>query len=401
MAEFEYRALNKSGELSVGTLQAGSKDEAAAKLTKMNFTPLSISKKKSNLKINLALKSKVKAQSILIFTKQLQSLIKAGVPLLESLYSLETQTSDENFKKVLKSVCAEIEMGASFSNALKNHPEVFPVLYTNSIQIGEISGNLDSILKEISLFMTDDIEMKKNIKKAIRYPIMVMIALLLAFVVFITFVIPKFVPIFEKGGQDLPAPTLIILGISNAVTTYWLPLIGLIGLIIFGFVFYYNTPKGKFNVHFYLLKAPIYGELLSKISLQRFSRTLSLLNKSGIPLVEAMDTSKNVETNYVYKEEIENIKTQIEKGISIAGALKKSKYFPPLMVHMIAVGEKSGTLDEMLFDVADFNNSEIEQMIQNLTALIEPIVTVFLGIMVLFLALSIFLPMWNMLSFLK
>jgi len=401
MGQFSYRALNKTGELVVGNFEAASKEEAASKLSKLNYTPLSLQKKGGMFQFDFALKAQVKPNTILIFTKQLQSLIKAGVPLLEALHSLQEQTSDEKLQKVLKSVTAEIEMGSSFSNALKKHPHVFSVLYTNSIQIGEVSGNLDEVLNEISLFMADDIKMKQNIKKATRYPMMVMIALVLAFVVFITFVIPKFIPIFEKGGQELPTPTLIILGISNVVTGYWLPLIGLIGLAIFGFVAFYNTPKGKFLTHYYMLEAPVYGQLLRKISIQRFSRTMALLNKSGIPLVQAMEIGGNVETNEVYKEEISKIQQQIEKGVSVAGSMKKSKYFPVLMVHMIAVGEKSGTLDEMLYDVAEFNNSEIDQMVQNLTSLIEPIITVFLGIMVLILALSIFLPMWNMLSFLK
>ena len=401
MGQFSYRALNKTGELVVGNLEAGSKKEAASRLSKLNYTPLSLRKKGGMFQPNFSFKLKVKPNNILIFTKQLHSLIKAGVPLLEALHSLHEQTSDENLQKVLKSVTAEIEMGSSFSNALKKHPNVFSVLYTNSIQIGEVSGNLDSVLYEISLFMADDIKMKQNIKKATRYPMMVMIALLLAFVVFITFVIPKFIPIFEKGGQELPMPTLIILGISDVVTGYWLPIIGLIGLTIFGYASFYNTPKGKLFTHYYMLEAPIYGQLLRKISIQRFSRTMALLNKSGIPLVQAIEIGGNVETNEVYKEEISKIQQQIEKGVSIAGAMKKSKYFPALMVHMIAVGEKSGTLDDMLYEVSEFNNSEIDEMVDNLTALIEPIVTVFLGIMVLILALSIFLPMLNMLSFMK
>ena len=401
MAQFSYRALNKAGELVVGNLEAGSKEEAASKLSKLNYTPLTMEKKGGMFQLNFALKAAVKPSVILIFNKQLQSLIKAGVPLLEALHSLKEQTNDESLQKVLKSVTAEIEMGSSFSNALKKHPNVFSTLYTNSISIGEVSGNLDAVLEEITLFMADDIEMNKNIKKATRYPTMVIIALILAFVVFITFVIPKFIPIFEKSGQDLPTPTLIILGISEVVTGYWLPLIGAIGLGILGFIAFFNTPKGKFLTHYYLLELPIYGQLLRKISIQRFSRTLALLNKSGIPLVQAMEIGEKVETNVVYKEEISKIQQHIEKGVSVAGAMKKSKYFPVLMVHMIAVGEKSGTLDAMLYDVAEFNNSEINQMVDNLTALIEPIVTVFLGIMVLILALSIFLPMWNMLSFMK
>ena len=401
MAQFSYRALNKTGELAVGILEAGSKEEAASKLSKLNYTPLTLQKKDGMFKFNFSVKAKVKPNVILILTKQMHSLIKAGVPLLEALHSLKEQTSDENLQKVLKSVTAEIEMGNSFSSALKKHPNVFSTLYTNSIQIGEVSGNLDAVLHEISLFMADDIVMKQKIKKATRYPMMVMIALALAFVVFITFVIPKFIPIFEKGGQELPTPTLIILGISNVVTGYWLPLIGVIGLAIFGFVTFYNTPKGKFLTHRYSLEAPVYGNLLRKISIQRFSRTMALLNKSGIPLVQAMGIAENVETNEVYKEEISKIQQQIEKGVSVAGSMKKSKYFPVLMVHMIAVGEKSGTLDNMLNDIAEFNKSEIDEMVDNLTALIEPIITVFLGIMVLILALSIFLPMWNMLSFMK
>lgn len=401
MSNFSYRALNKSGELVTGNLEVGSKEDAAAELAKLKYTPLSINKKKSSLNFDFYLKATVKPNTLLIFTKQLYSLIKAGVPLLDSIVSLQEQTEDENLQKVLKEIAADIEAGNTFSKALKNHPRVFSVLYTNSVQVGEITGNLDSVLKEICMFLADDIKMKQNIKKAIRYPIMVFIALILAFVVFITFVIPKFVPIFEKSGQDLPAPTLIILGISNLVTSFWIPILGLIGLIIFGFIAFYNTPRGKYLTHYYLLKIPIYGELLKKISLQRFSRTLALLNKSGIPLVQSMETGRNVETNSVYKEEIGNILNDIEKGISISGSMRKSKYFPPLMIHMISVGEKSGTLDDMLFDVSDFNNTEIEHMIQNLTSLIEPIVTVVLGVMVLFLALSIFLPMWNMLSFLK
>lgn len=401
MGQFSYRALNKSGELVTGNLEAANKDEAASKLSKLNYTPLSLQKKGGMFQLDFSLKPKVKPNSILMFTKQLQSLIKAGVPLLEALTSLKDQTSDENLQKVLKSVTAEIEMGSSFSNALKKHKHIFSSLYTNSIQIGEVSGNLDAVLEEITLFMADDIKMKQNIKKATRYPMMVMIALVLAFVVFITFVIPKFVPIFEKSGQELPTPTLLILGISEVVTGYWLPLIGVIGLAIFGFAAFYNTPKGKFLTHYYMLEAPIYGQLLRKISIQRFSRTIALLNKSGIPLVQSIEISGNAETNTVYIDEISKIQQQIEKGVSIAGAMKKSKYFPILMVHMIAVGEKSGTLDEMLYNVAEFNNQEIDQMVQNLTSLIEPIVTVFLGIMVLILALSIFLPMWNMLSFMK
>jgi type IV pilus assembly protein PilC len=401
MAQYSYRALNKAGELVVGNIEAASKEETASKLSKLNYTPLTMEKKGGMFQFNFVLKAAVKPNVLLIFTKQLHSLIKAGVPLLEALSSLKEQTADENLQKVLKSVSEEIEMGSSFSNSLKKHPNVFPTLYTNSIQIGEVSGNLDSVLHEISLFMADDIEMKQKIKKATRYPMMVMIALALAFVVFITFVIPKFIPIFEKGGQELPTPTLMILGISNIVTGYWLPLIGVIGLSIFGFMAFYNTPKGKFLTHRYMLEAPIYGKLLRKISIQRFSRTMALLNKSGIPLVQAMGIAENVETNEVYKEEISKIQQHIEKGVSVAGAMKKSKYFPILMVHMIAVGEKSGTLDNMLYDVAEFNNSEIDEMVDNLTALIEPIITVFLGIMVLILALSIFLPMWNMLSFMK
>lgn len=401
MAQFSYRALNKAGELVTGNIEADNKKDASSKLSRLNFTPLNVEKKSKLINFDFSVKPKVKPENVIVFTRQLQSLLKAGVPLLDAIKALSEQSADEDLLKVLQAISGELEMGNSFSYALKKHPKVFSELYVNTISIGESTGNLDEILADLYVFLEDDLKLRKDIKKATRYPILVISALILAFFVFIIFVIPKFTPIFEKSGEELPLPTQIILGISDVMSAYWFIIIIVVIATVVLFTSFYRTPKGKFIIDLYLLKIPIYGTLLQKISIQRFSKTLAILSRAGIPLVQAIEIAVKIETNAVYVKEINNVHDLIEKGMGVGAAMKRSKFFPNLMVHMVLIGEKSGALDEMLMNVADFNNSEIKSSVDNLTAMIEPIVTVFLGIMVLILALSIFLPMWNMLSFIK
>ena len=399
MAQFSYKALNKEGQVTTGFVDAATREQAANKLLNMQLTPLSLDKSKAAKKMSMSRGIRVKTRDVIVFTRQLRLLLRAGVPLLESLQSLSAQITNENWKKVLENITKDVEFGNSFSHALRKYPRVFSELYINSVQVGEITGTLDGILENLETHMEEDMKLKDNIKKATRMPMIVFIAIIIAVIVFITYVIPKFQPIFAMSGEDLPLPTQIILGISNAFISYWYIIIGVTGIIFFSFTSFYKTKKGKYIIQNFLLNIPIYGELLQKISVQRFSSTLALLNRSGIPLVDAIDTAKRNETNTVYQRAISQLRDLVEKGQSIANAMKRFKLFPPLMVHMVYIGEKSGALDEMLENVSSFNNYEIERTVENLTSMIEPLVTVFLGIMVLILALSIFLPMWNMLSF--
>ncbi len=401
MSEFAYKALNSEGRIVNGVLSADSKDTAASHLLQRHLMPLSLNKRRYKPNWNISFEANVKRQALVIFTRQLQALLSAGVPLLESLQSLATQSSDETLQKVITGICAEIETGSSLYNAMKKHPRVFSELYLNSVHIGEISGTLDRVLLNLSDYLEDESKTIRNIKKAVRYPVFVMIALVMAFFVFIYFVIPKFMPVFEKGGQDLPVPTKIILALNTLFTVYWIPLLILLLVVVIGFLKVYTSDSGRLLIDGWLLQIPVYGSLLKKISVQRFSRTLALLNGSGIPLMQAMETVKKIERNHAFRSEINKLLDSVEKGSSIAGAMKNCSLFPMMMIHMVAVGEKSGSLDEMLENIAMFNAAEIEHIIQNLTSLIEPVVTAVLGIMVMFLALSIFMPMWNMLSIIK
>jgi type II secretory pathway component PulF len=399
MAQFAYKALNHEGQVTTGVVEAPSREQVAKKLLNMQLTPLSIDKSSRIVKkMSMSRNVKIKTHALIIFTRQMRLLLKAGVPLLECLKSLGAQVTNENWKKVLDSIGKDVEFGISFSQSLKKYPKIFSDLYVNSVQVGEISGTLEGILQNLEKSLEEEMKLMDNIKKATRMPMIVFVAIIIAVIVFITYVIPKFTPIFEMSGQDLPIPTRIIMGISDAFTSYWYLILGIAGGAFFSLTAFYKTKKGKYIIQNFLINMPIYGELLQKISVQRFSTTLALLSRSGIPLVEAIDTARRNETNSVYERAIAQMRELVEKGQTIANAMKRFKLFPPIMINMVFIGEKSGALDEMLENVADFNSYEIERTVQNLTSLIEPVVTVFLGIMVLILALSIFLPMWNMLS---
>jgi type II secretory pathway component PulF len=399
MTSYNYKALNHNGEIITGRLTANSRDEVAAKFAQQNATLLSLKKYKDKNKVQVYFKAKVKKHTLLLFTRHLQFLLKSGLPLLDAIELLVDQTADENFKTILRNICQDIKDGSSFSKALAKYPHIFSELYSNSIHVGEMSGTLDEVLLSILDHIEDEIKFEKNIKKATRYPLLVMGALLIAFIIFITVVIPKFVPIFEKGGTELPLPTRMLLLINDIFTNYGIFALIILAILVIALFSFYRTSKGRYVIDQYLLKVPIYGNLLKKFSILRFSSTLALLNSNGIPLVTAMATATRIESNQVYKQEISSMRDFVEKGGSIAGALKKSDLFPKLMIQIVSVGEMTGSLDDMLNNVAEFNNAEIEHTIENLTSLIEPIITVILAIVVLFLALAIFLPMWDMFKF--
>ena len=239
VAQFSYKALNREGQVTNGLIDAPSREKAADKLLNMQLTPLSLDKAKAIKKMKLSNRVKVKTRTIIIFTRQLRLLLKAGVPLLESLQSLSEQVTNENWKKVLDSITKDVEFGNSFSHGLRKYPNIFSELYINSVQVGEITGALDNILENLEKNLEEDMKLKDNIKKATRMPMIVFIALIIAVIVFITYVIPKFTPIFEMSGQDLPLPTKVILGISDAFIGYWYIIAGVVGAIFFSFVTIY------------------------------------------------------------------------------------------------------------------------------------------------------------------
>ncbi len=400
MPNFVYKAVGTDGRVVQSDIVAPSEQEVIRHLTKLNLMPVNISQQK---KVKGASKSssKLKVKDVILFTKQLHTLLKSGVPILSSLNAIKEQNTDTGFKDLVEHIAEEVEQGNSFSSALEQYPKTFPAIYVNSVKVGELSGTLEETLQYLASYMEEEARIRQNVKKALRYPMLVILGLLMAFIIFTTFVIPKFIPIFEASGIDLPLPTRLLIGIYSIISHYGIFLaIGLAGLIV-GLVFYIRTPKGKYQYHRLLLKMPIFGPLLQKVSISRFAKVFHTMNRTGIPVVKAFDTMRGTMDNEVYRQELTYILERIKDGTGIANSIRQSPYFSPFVVEMIAIGEKSGALDDMLQSVSNYYDLEVDETVQNMTSLIEPIVSVALGGMVLLLALAIFLPMWDMMSMVK
>ncbi|MCB0283668.1 MAG: type II secretion system F family protein [Calditrichae bacterium] len=398
MPNFRYKAINPEGKVVESVILAADQKVVIQQLQKLKMTPVSITVEKERQLTGKGKSSKVDIKAILLFTKQLRTLIRAGIPIVTCLNVIKEQAQTETFENMITAVARDIEEGSKLSDALAQFPKAFPPIYVNSIRVGEISGTIEETLEQLAAFMEEDDKVKKQVKKALRYPIIVISGLLVAFVVFTTFVIPNFIPIFEMSGKALPLPTRVLMGFYYLITNYGLfILIAIIGAII-ALVSWARTPKGRFSVDSWKLKLPIMGQLVQKVNISRFAKLFHTMNRTGIPITKSFEITRDALDNVVYQQEVEKVRQKIMKGGDIASSLKQSPYFSKLLVIMISIGEKSGSLDEMLGNVSTYYYQDVNETVDNLTGMIEPIVTVLLGIMMIFLALAIFLPMWDMMS---
>jgi len=399
MPLFEYKAIKDNGQPVQGTLEAAYAGAVFEYLEKQNFVPIKIAVKKQPLRINIPFlkkRSKIKDEEILNYTKQLVTLLKAGVPIISSIEALRDQADNKEFKEVLQQIHDDIESGSNFSDALKKHPKVFSPLYTNTVKAGEAGGALDQVLERIGMLMAYETEIRQKIKGATRYPIFVIIGIAVAFIILMTFVVPQFVEMF--GDAELPTLTKGLINVSNFLKGFWWVYIpGIVGMTM-ALIFYIGTPKGRFNFDKFKLKVPIFGNLFMKSAMSRFSHMFETLNKSGLPILQTMEIVSTTIGNVVISKELEIVGIGIEKGRGISGPMKESGLFPPLVIRMISVGEQSGSLDEMLHNVSEHYDNEVNYLVENLVSLIEPILTISIGAMVLVLALGIFLPMWSMMD---
>ncbi len=400
MPDFEYIAINEAGEKIQSEITAPSEREVVLHLQKLQLTPVEI-KPLGSKKTYRRIKRKIRVKEVILFTKQLYTLLKAGVPILVSLKAIRDQNTDPSFQAMVEKIASEVEAGNSLSSALSLFPRVFPPIYINSIKVGEVSGTLEETLQHMYIYLEEDDRMKKDIKKALRYPALVVLGILVAFLIFTVYVIPNFIPIFTASGVALPLPTRILIGAYNLLSNYGLFIFLGIVLLVAANIYYYRTEKGRFKYHQLFLQLPIFGALLQKSNISRFTKTFYTMNRTGIPLMKAFETLQNTMENEVYKREIGKVAERIKRGEGIANSLRTSSYFPPFVVEMIAIGEKSGSLDEMLQSVSSYYDLEVRETVKNMTSLIEPIVTVILGGMVLMLMLAIFLPMWDMMSIIQ
>lgn len=398
MPNYKYKAINPEGKVLESNLAAADEKELIRQLQKMDMVPLDINQDVKSAAPVKKYKKRVKTQNVILFTKQLYTLLKAGIPILSCLNAIKEQSPDSNFNQIIEIISAEIERGNKLSDALNQFPKVFPSIYVNSIKVGEVSGTLEETLIYLCRFMQEEERIRKNVKKAFRYPAIVMVGLLAAFVVFVTLVIPSFMTFFESAKLELPLPTKILLAIHHLFQNYGLLLLaGAIALIV-GMVMYKKTPSGKFLFDYLSLKLPILGDLLHKIIISRFSKIFYTMIRTGIPVIQIFESMKETLENEVYRREISDVLEKVKKGQGIANSLKQNSLFTPFLVEMVAIGEKAGSLDEMLDNVSEYYDTEVSDKVDNMTSMIEPIVTVVLGGMVLFFALAMFLPMWDLIS---
>ncbi|MDZ7372344.1 MAG: type II secretion system F family protein [candidate division KSB1 bacterium] len=401
MPTFSYKAVTYEGEIVQRTMEASDRRAVLEFLDKSGMIPLEVNEARglaaSGLaKVNLSGQKKVKLEDLVLFTKQLVTLLKAGVPLLSSLEALYEQSEHPTMRQVISDLYRDVEGGSSLSDAMAKHKRVFPELYVNSVRAGELSGALDQVLERLSTLLEHDKATRTKVKSAMRYPLIVIASLGVAAAALMTFVVPRFAEMFLQSGMELPLPTKILIAASNGFKRYWH--IGA-GALFAGFVFFKQftrTERGRYEWDRFKLKLPVFGPLVLKVAMSRFARMFQTLNSSGMPILQTLDIVAETVGNEVVKREIRRVSDGVRRGEGIADPLRQSKLFPPMVVRMIAIGEQSGSLDNMLYSISEHYDLEVDYAVKNLTTMIEPMLTVGLGIIVVFFALSIFLPMWSM-----
>jgi type II secretory pathway component PulF len=375
---------------------------AGDRLYHLGYLPIQIEPKESSAPGNRPglrqTLQKVKLEEIIFFSQQLSILYKAGLPLLTGLKGLTEQIENKKLKTILEAIGPQIEGGSTLFEALAGYPEVFSPVYVHMIRAGETSGRLGESLDRFVTLADRELRTRQRIKEATRYPKIVILSLGLAFAVLITFVIPRFADIFSRFNTPLPLPTRVMIGLNTLVHKYWylilLTLAGTGGLLRR----YLRTSQGKYFWDRLKMRIPIFGPLFLKIALSRFSYIFVLLNRSGIPILQTLEITSTTIDNLILSQAVEVIGQKIKEGRSLTDAMKESGRFPPLVLQMVAVGESSGTLDHMLMRVTEYYDLEVENAIKKLSTYIEPTLTLFLAVAVLFLALAVFLPWWNMAS---
>ena len=402
MPTFEYKAIKPDGSEITEVMEAKDSDAVTGYLDKLGYLPLKI--KQAGGGINLKLfsnKRKLNDAEVIVFTRQLVTLLRAGVPLLSCLDALVAQSDSEGLKEIIQKVYVDIESGLSLSDAFKRHPKEFSELYIHSIKAGEIGGALDDVLERLVELMEHELEVNARIKGAMRYPIIVVVSLVLAFIALMMLVVPNFIDLFDKMGIELPLPTRLLIGFHYLLSNYWYLLIAGVSAIAFGFSKYIKTEKGALLWAQFMITVPVFGDLNLKTAMSRFTRMFETLNSSGLPILQTLDITAKTVGNLVIGKEIEKAALGVLQGAGLAAPLAEGKIFPPMVIQMISIGEQSGSLDTMLLNVSKHYDIEVEYAVKNLTSMIEPILTVGVGVIVLFLALAIFLPMWDLTTLAK
>jgi MSHA biogenesis protein MshG len=402
MAAFEYQGRNAQGQSATGRVDAVNLDAVASLLIERGITPITIkpaaaASGAANIDINALLGgNRVTPVDLIMFARQMFTITRSGIPLIRGIRGLAAGLKNESFKETLYDICTRLEGGTTLSVAMSKHPKTFNYLFVSMINVGESTGSLDQVFDQLAFYMERDEQTRKSIKSATRYPMFVMIALAIAVAVVNVAVIPKFAGMFKQFGADLPLVTKILIGTSNAFVNYWWLMIVVIGGTVGAAMYYLQTPEGAELWGKKKLTMPVVGDLISRASMARYARSFSLMLRAGVPLSQALTLCARAIDNPYLATKIERIRRGVERGESLLKTHAQAEMLSPLVLQMIAVGEESGRIEELLSDVAGFYEREVDYDLKKLSDRIEPILIVFMAGFVTVLALGIFLPMWDM-----
>ncbi len=405
MPNFQYRARDKSGTLFSGSLETHGRDAVASYLDGLGYYPVSIKQEGTGFNIDFGKKfnqiQPIQAKDLIVFSRQMATLVGAGVPILSSFDSLMEQTTNYRLKQVIQRVRRDIETGSSFSGAIEKHPEAFSNLYVSMVRAGETGGVLDEILYRLAAVAEQEEETRSRIKSATMHPMIIVGTLILAAIVILTWVIPKFEAIYAKSTIKLPLPTRILIGINTIFHSYWPVMLLLVAGSIWGLRHYVGTKAGRQVWDRLKLKIPIFGPIFLKVALSRFSRTFGTLIRSGLPMLETLDVVSGTVGNVVISDVVLRIREAAREGRGVVQPMKESLFFPSSITQMVAIGEETGQMDEMMTKVSEYYDREVDHAIRNLTSALEPVLLITIGTVVLFFALAIFMPWWNMMEVFK
>jgi len=397
MAKFNWEGTTRAGEKRRGVMEAESRGIVEDRLRSDNINVQSVKKEGGLGDIQIQIGTGVSSKDLQIFTRQLATMIDAGLPLVQCLDILAAQSENKSFKKILTSVKNSVEQGATFSDALKKHPKVFDELYVNLVAAGEIGGILDTILNRLAVYIEKAVKLRGQLKSAMYYPVGILVVAIGVIAVMLVKVIPTFEAMYrDMGNAELPAATRFVINLSHSFVNKWYIFVGTLFGLIFGVIAMRRTEGGRETIDRILLHLPVIGPVLRKIVVARFTRTLGTLLASGVPILDALDICARTSGNRVVQSGILRAKDRISEGHDMAGPLAEAKVFPTMVVQMIGVGEQTGAMDQMLQKIADFYEEEVDTAVAGLTSLIEPIMMAFLGVVVGGLIIAMYLPIFKL-----
>ena len=398
MPVFKWSGKDSSGNNKSGEVEAANQTAALGILRQQKITPDSVSEKKGlNMDMQIpGLEAQPTKKDLVVFTRQFATMIDAGLPLVQCLDILGNQQEKNSFKKIILKIKEDVEGGSTFADALSKHPKIFDSLYVNLVAAGEVGGILDTILNRLAAYIEKAEALKGKVKSAMVYPSTIVGVAIAVTAILLVFVVPMFQEMFSSSGTALPLPTQVLVTISSIIKHYIIYIVLVVGAAAVGFVYFYRTPVGRALVDDILLKLPVFGSLVKKVAVARFTRTLGTMISSGVPILDALEITARTAGNKTVEREVMFTRSGISEGKTLAEPMSQSKVFPPMVVQMVAVGEATGNMDAMLNKIADFYDQEVDDAVSALTSLLEPMLMVFLGVVVGGMVIALYLPIFNM-----